>query len=125
MKKTIYIGHSNKLDYVNELYKPIRNSKLSDEYEIILPYEKVDKPVNSKEIIEKCDLFIAEVSLPSTGLGIEIGWASMLEVRIICIYKKGVHVSRSLRVVTKNLVEYLDCDDMVEKLDVEIKRILK
>ena len=87
MKKTICIGHSNSFNYKDELYIPIRKSELNDIYKIVLPHEKREGPYNSKEILKNCNLFVAEVSYPSTGLGIEIGWASMLEVPIICIKK--------------------------------------
>jgi len=44
-------------------------------HEIILPHDK--RNLISKDIIKKCNLFIAEVSFPSTGLGIELGWANI------------------------------------------------
>jgi len=123
-EKNIYIGHSNRLDYERELYKPIRKSNLNDEYRIVLPREETKKPYNSKKLFNRCDFFIAEVFYPSTGLGIEIGWASMLEVPIICMYKKGMYVSRSLRVVTENLIEYKDASDMISKLSLDLKKLI-
>lgn len=40
----------------------------------------------TKDIIKTCDLMIAEVSLPATGLGIELGWAKAFKVPILCMY---------------------------------------
>jgi len=68
MKLKIYVGHSRDFDYVNELYVPLRRSKLNSIHEIILPHEKSDRPYSSKEFFKTCDVMIAEVSHPSTGL---------------------------------------------------------
>jgi hypothetical protein len=43
---------------------------------------------NSRESLKTVDIFIAEVSYPATGLGIEIGFTSLYGKRILCISKK-------------------------------------
>jgi len=113
----IYVGHVRKnYDYLGELYLPIRNSFLNLKHKIVFPYEDDDKPIKSKELLQKCDLFIAEVSFPSTGLGMEIGWAHIFETPILCIYKKGSMLSSSLKVVTSDFIEYDDSKDLLSKL---------
>ena len=77
----------------------------------------------SKEIIKDSDLFIAEVSFPSTGLGIELGWADSFHKPIICIYSKGSQPSASLKTISRNFIEYLDKTDMIDKLDKAISAI--
>ena len=89
----IYIGHSREFDFQKELYTPIRESALSTLHEIILPHEKSEQPANTPERLQQYDLFVAEVTFPSTGLGIELGWANLLRLPIICIYKKGARYS--------------------------------
>ncbi len=71
----IYIGHSREYNYLEDLYMPLKTSLLFKNHEIILPHDK--RNLISKDIIKKCNLFIAEVSFPSTGLGIELGWANI------------------------------------------------
>lgn len=66
---------------------------------------------------------VAEVSQPSTGLGIELGWADFFMHPIIGIYHKGSKVSKSLNVVCKEIVEYIDQDDMIVKLGKALKKI--
>lgn len=56
----IYIGHSRQWDYKRKLYRPILDSNLNKEHEIILPHIG-EKTFNTKNIIEESDLFIAEV----------------------------------------------------------------
>jgi hypothetical protein len=64
---------------------------------------------------------IAEVSHPSIGLGIEMGWADSMGLPIICAYRKGSKVSESIRMISSNIVEYSDPEQMV----LEINRILR
>ncbi|MDD4333027.1 MAG: hypothetical protein PHT51_02840 [Patescibacteria group bacterium] len=111
----IYIGHSKEFDYKNDLYSPIRNSELNSKHEIIFPHE-TDELIISRDIIKTVDLMIAEVSYPATGMGIELGWADSFGRPIICIYKKGSKISKSLKAVCDNFIEYSDEKDLVEKL---------
>lgn len=120
--KTIYFGHSKSFDFENELYKPIRDSELNNKYKIIFPHENGNKFYNSKELFQsgKCDLFIAEVSFPTNSLGIEMGWANLLDIPIICVYKKSSKVSSSLQAVTDDFIEYEDKNDLINKLEESI-----
>jgi len=114
----IYIGHSKELNFKDDLYLPIRESQLYDEHEIILPHEIYQEASDfvTKDIIKTCDVMIAEVSFPATGLGIELGWANAFERPIICIYREGSKISGSLKVVCENFIEYTDKKDLIEKL---------
>jgi hypothetical protein len=113
----IYFGHSKGFDYKNELYAPVRNSGLNKEHEIIFPHEQSDLPKNSKEFLKTCDLMIAEVSFPATGLGIELGWADAFNIPILLLHKKGVHVSSSAKLLTENIIEYDGSEDLVNKIE--------
>jgi len=114
----IYISHSKKFDYKNELYKPLRESKLNQNHEIILPHEIYDnaKDFISKDIIKTCDLLIAEVSDKATWLWIELGWADAFWIPIICVYKKDTKIAWSLYVICNNFVEYSNKVNMIEKI---------
>lgn len=112
----IYVGHSNDINFKNELYVPIREASFEDKYNIVLPHENSTEPFNSKDFLKKCDLFIAEVSNKSTGLGIELGWANLMGVKIVCFYKKGLKPSSSLKVITNNFIEYENNEDFILKI---------
>lgn len=112
----IYISHSSNYDYINEIYKPIIESNISKNNNFFFPHENKDKVINTKEIISSYDLVIAEVSFPSTGQGIELGWANYAQTPILCIHKKGVAISSSLQFITNNIIEYENSKDMIEKI---------
>ena len=112
----IYFGHSKDFDFKKELYEPIRNSELNKQHEIFFPHE-TDEFFNSKDRIKNSDLMIAEVTYPATGLGIELGWAETLKTPALCISKKGYKISSSLKVVTKDFIEYSDPEDLIKKLE--------
>lgn len=113
----ILVTHSSNFDYKNELYLPLRNSELNSLHKIILPHEG-DSILYTRPIIEnhEVELQLAEVSLPSTGQGIEMGWANAFNVPILCIFKRGTKYSGTLKVVTDKFIEYIDSSDMVLKL---------
>jgi hypothetical protein len=71
---------------------------------------------DSKTFLKKCDLVLAEVSYPSTGQGIELGWANMYGVPILYFYKKGTKLSHSLRATSNTFIEYENEGDMISKL---------
>ncbi len=112
----IYIGHSGSFNYKGELYKPLMESLLSTKYELVFPHKTSSEPINSKESIKSCDLMVAEVSYPSTGLGIEIGWANNHDIPVIYIYKKGSTVSNALKIISTFFIEYSDEEELVAKL---------
>ncbi|MDD2823079.1 MAG: hypothetical protein PHQ59_03265 [Candidatus Daviesbacteria bacterium] len=112
----IYVTHSSGFDYQKELYQPLRKSKLNNLHEITLPHEFFLEQFNSKEYLKECDLVLAEVSYPSEGQKIELGWASSYKVPIICIYKKGKKISDTLKTASNVFIEYESSEDMIQKL---------
>lgn len=117
---TIYVSHSTGYNYKNELYLPIRNSQLSNKLNFILPHENSSEQYNTKELFQsgKCDLIIAECSYPSTGQGIELGWADFLHIPIAAIFKSGQKPSGALKVVSNQFIEYSDKkDDLVNAIE--------
>jgi hypothetical protein len=113
----IYVTHSTSFDFKKELYEPLRSSDLNNKHNIVLPHEKTDQQFVSKSFLKECDLVIAEVSNPSTGQGIELGWASLYNKKIICIHKKNVTPSKSLNVVSNVFISYTDSTDLIKQLE--------
>lgn len=117
----IFVAHSSSYDFKNELYLPLRESILNKEHDIYLPHER-GYIVITKEIIENSDLIVAEVSHPSTGQGMELGWANSFNVPIVCLYKEGSKISSSLDKITKDFIVYKDVEEMINKLNRLLKK---
>lgn len=105
------------------MYRAIRSSAFFSKHTCILPYEKSAIPKESKSIIKSCDLVVAEVSYPGTGLGIELGWAEGFGKRIICIYKYDYHIAESLKYVSEDYISYNDFHELLEKLETAITEL--
>lgn len=110
----IYVCHSTAFDYTAELYEPLKR-EFAALHEITFPHD-AGADFDSSEAIKNSDLVLAEVSYPSTGQGIELGWANVASVPIICIYKSGTTPSSALRHIAKEIVGYADEADMVSKI---------
>ena len=111
--KKVYIAHSKDIDYLNELYRTLRNDSFFNDYELVLPHEESEKSSNTRDFYKDIDIFIAEVSKPGIGLGIELGWVFDDNKPIYCIYKTGFKASRSVYSVTKNIYEYKNTSEML------------
>ena len=111
----IFVSHSYGFDYEEELYKPIKESLLNKNNVFFLPHESGES-INTKDEINKSDLLIAEVSYPATGQGIELGWANIANVSIVCVSKNGSRISNSLKYITNDFISYSDSDDLIKKI---------
>ena len=110
--KKVYFGHSSDIDY-NLLYNSLIGSSLYQTNDILLPHLN-EQNINTIELIKESDLFIAEVSKPSTGLGIELGIAHEYKIPIICIFKIGNTPSSSLKYIASRFKEYSDENSFLE-----------
>ncbi len=113
----IYVAHSTGYNYKEELYKPMKASLLNSRHEIVLPHENSIENFSSKEYFATCDLVIAEASFPSTGMGIELGWANIEQTRIICIFKTDTKPSSALKTVSTEFIKYSSSEDLISKLE--------
>lgn len=110
----IYVGHSREFDFENELYQPLREMDLLN-VEFVFPHDE-DEQGNSMDMMKNYDLMVAEVSYPSTGLGVELGWAEVLAVPTVLVYKKVCKVSESLKLEFQVFLDYNDKVELKEKL---------
>jgi len=119
----IYISHSSNYDYENDIYKPIKESDLAGVHHFFLPHEPENIDIDAKDQLKQTNVLVAEVSLPATGQGIELGQANAAGVPILCFFKTGSKPSRSLRFVTDKVIEYTDQQDLLAKLGTELQQM--
>jgi len=68
--------------------------------------------------IRECDVLIAEVSVPSHGVGYEIGHALNIGKPVLCLYQNGYRVSKMITGNSdKNLIinEYTKIEEAIEQ----------
>ena len=113
--KKIYLGHPKRIDYL-ALYEKIENDSVLKDYDIIMPHKESKANSNTREFYNNIDIFIAEVSEPATGLGIELGWAFDAGADIYCFSRENVKVAGSLKSITNHFITYSSLDDFILKL---------
>ncbi|HEY1085656.1 MAG TPA: hypothetical protein VGE34_02930 [Candidatus Saccharimonadales bacterium] len=116
----IYLAHASGYDYESELYEPLRKT-IAKEHDVFFPHDEQNAGKVSKEIIASSDFVIAEVSRPSTGQGIELGWADDYEIPVLCVYRSGSTPSSTLRVISDMIVEYKSAEELPEVVANQLK----
>jgi|AntAceMinimDraft_8_1070364.scaffolds.fasta_scaffold46847_2 nucleoside 2-deoxyribosyltransferase len=123
-------------DYV-PVYKEL--NKLAEKYfdEVICTYPDFwDSDETPKEFykrtydkITKCDLFVAEVSSPSHGAGMELQMAHEHGIPVIVLVKEDIDFSKSTMVLglpnLLKVITYKDMEGLKKKLEVEFKSFPK
>ncbi|MDD3668821.1 MAG: hypothetical protein PHX68_00785 [Alphaproteobacteria bacterium] len=113
----IYFAHASSIDY-SSLYDGIVNSEELKPYKFYFPHLKKGSGEDSFDIIPTCDLFIADVSAPSTGLGIEIGRAEANNIPILLLSKIDAKISTSFDFIHPRPIRliYSNPQDMAQKI---------
>lgn len=81
--------------------------------ELVLPRDDQGEHNNTKMAIEEADLIVAEVSIASTGSGIELGWASAAGKEIIVFHQGAEVASPALKFVTQKMHSYITEEDVL------------
>ena len=67
--------------------------------------------------LNEADLVIADVSIPSLGVGYELAYAEKLAKKIICLYENESNVSAMIKGNSNFLlISYTDLDDLFIKI---------
>jgi nucleoside 2-deoxyribosyltransferase len=72
--------------------------------------------------IDQCDCLVAEVTMPSTGVGYEICYAVSKGKRVVCVYKEGTNVS-AMVLGNKGVmaIPYLAVEGLAESLGLALR----
>lgn len=84
---------------------------------VVFPHPAQEDVQLTKEAIESADLVLVEVSISSTGSGIEIGWASAAGKPIYAFYQGGSAPSPALQFATKQIYPYVTEGDIIKILE--------
>lgn len=101
------------MDYKRDFYDLVRQSSVYANHDCIFPHETDENSWNDRAFYQTIDLFVAEISHPSTGLGIELGWASEAGCKIVCVHKADVSPSAAIRSVCQDVMAYKNHDELI------------
>jgi hypothetical protein len=76
------------------------------DYDFIFLLDTPNYLPNTKELIKTYSAVIAEMSYPSTGAGIEIGWADAFNIPIIFIHNELYSPPPYLKTMSPYIVKY-------------------
>lgn len=106
-KLKVYIMHSDKIDYINEIYRPLLNLKLMVKYYLILPLSDKYKSSYIKDLYIDSDVIICDLTKSNIFLNIEIKTAKKLNKPIYYF----------INVKDKNVKKYKDVILYEDKID--------
>lgn len=115
-KMKIIVIHASSFDYEKEFYAPLKKAVEGTGHELIFPHVWHEQKKSTKEFLKNAGLVIGEVSYPSTGQGIEFGWADMLNVPILFLRKQGAKSSSALKYLRGEFIEYATSEDLAQKV---------
>lgn len=80
------------------------------------------------ETITRCNLFIAECSSPSHGVGMELQMAQEHGIPVIALVREEIEAfDKSLMILglpnLQGVIKYKDFDDLSQKLDTELSKL--
>jgi hypothetical protein len=114
----VRVGHATGYDYEAQLYAVLRGLKLPTDATVSLPHAGGATGDCTKSFFAAgCDLFIAEVSAPSTGLGMELAYADMHGVPVVCVHRSDCRPSSSVKMVSQTILGYESPEELARHVE--------
>ena len=119
MKRIWFISYpSGSFRHTPTFFTAINNFAASqDKIGIAMPHGADDDVKLTRDDIQAAELVIAEASIPSTGSGIELGWANAAGKPIVAFHQAGTVASPSLQFVNATMHTYVTEEDITQKLE--------
>jgi len=118
-KKIWFVSHpSGSAAHTPVFFSAINDFAASQEgIEIVFPHQEAEETHLTQAQIAKADLVLVEVSIPSTGSGIELGWANALGKEVVAFHQGGSQPSPAIKFVAKQIHVYVTREDIINTLD--------
>jgi len=119
-KKAVwFISHpSGGMQHTPDFFDAVKEfEKKHPEIEINYPHEKAEEVQLTRDAISLSDLVLVEASLPSTGSGIDLGWASAAKKKIVAFHQGGAQLSPAIKFVTKEIHVYVGKEQLAKILE--------
>lgn len=118
-KKTWFVSHpSGGMQHTPTFFNAINDfARKHTDVKFVFPEESKEDIQKTKDDIASADLVIAEVSISSTGSGIELGWANAAGVPIVVFHQGGAEPSPAIKFATQDIQVYVTEDHIVQVLE--------
>lgn len=118
-KKTWFISHpSGGMQHTPTFFNAINEfAKQHSNISFVFPEDERKEIEKTRDDIAKADLVLVEVSIASTGSGIELGWANAAGVPVIAFHQGGSEPSPALKFATRDIHVYVTEQHIVDVLN--------
>lgn len=110
--------------YGEVLTKHIADENITSKGEENLSQEQIYK--RDIDWLKESDIMVADISIPSLGVGYEIGYAESLKKKIICLYENNSSASLSAMVGGNNNINtyrYNDIEEVLKTIEKALNEI--
>ena len=109
----VYILHSRKTNYNEDLYLPLLRSRELSYHTLVMSTTEKLKDTYYKTLIDDCDLVVAELSHPDMGFNMELKEAIVAKKPILPLANKEIGYDDKYNKLLKNIVGYADTNELV------------
>lgn len=102
----VYFVHSRRIDYNNDIYLPVLRSNILSKHTLIFPETNANKDTYYKDLMEKADIFIVDLTNPDTGFNMELKEAILLKKPILALAKRSIGYEEKYQKLLKNVIGY-------------------
>lgn len=102
----IYFVHSAKSDFNNLLYLPVLRSKELSNHTLIFPDSEANKDLYYKDLMDKADLYVVELTKPDTGFNMELKQAIISKKPILALAQKSIGYEEKYQKLLPNIIGY-------------------
>lgn len=118
MSRVWFVSHpSGGTQHTPTFFQAINEfAKQNTSIEFRFPGETKEEIQQTKDDIASADLVLVEVSIPSTGSGIEMGWANAAGVPIVAFHQGGSEHSPAVQFATRDIHVYVTEQHIIDVL---------
>ncbi|MCH5167152.1 MAG: hypothetical protein J1F35_04580 [Erysipelotrichales bacterium] len=103
---SVYFIHSAKSDFNNLIYLPVLRSKVLANHTLVFPDSEANKDIYYKDLMDKADLFVVELTSPDTGFNMELKYALMSKKPILALAQKKIGYEEKYQKLLNKVIGY-------------------
>lgn len=118
----VYFIHSSKINYNDLIYLPVLRSNILSKHTLIFPETNDNREVYYKDLMDKADVFVVELTSPDIGFNMELKQAIILKKPILALAQKSIGYEEKYQKLLKDVIGYSNevelrqlVEDFVEK----------